>query len=112
MITYKGYKLHLMKVLTPNYQTWYGKTTLQISSYRGQEDIVYLLLEQYQANPNIADNWGHSSLTLTGSHGHNEIVVLLLSSEADIDHCNNQGISALDSAQSSNHENVVQTLKQ
>ena len=111
MMTYKGHKLHLMKVLTPNYQTWYGKTALQIPSYGGREDIVHLLLEQYQANPNIADNWGHSPLTLATGHGHNEIVVLLLSSEADINHCNNRGISALNSAQSSIHKNVVQTLK-
>ena len=96
-----------------------GLTALHRASWRGHKGIVQKLLEA-NANPNIADNDGWSPLSVASHYGYSAVVAALLEGGKDgvglkfncanVNHANNNGVTALMAACANNREDCVRVL--
>jgi ankyrin repeat protein len=59
----------------------------------------------------VSNNFGQSPLIIAAHHGHANIVTFLVDRGANIDHQNNDGLSALDLARDEDMEELLITLK-
>lgn len=88
-----------------------GRTPLMSASWYGSAGCVRLLLE-HGANPNVANRWGDSALSLAVREGHISIVRLLLDHGASVQFTNIlTGLSPLEEALQSEQTEVVEMLR-
>ena len=102
-----------MKECDVNAGDYMGTTALIWASARGHEEVVKVLLDQEDINPNQADtNYGPTPLTWAARSGHKEVVKMLLEREdvnpnqADTD----SGHTPLTWAANSGHQEIVKML--
>lgn len=84
-------------------------TALVAASYRGQEEIVKMLLDA-GVPANEAGHRIESALHLAAGEGYEQIVMLLLEAGANANAIGGHGDSALQSASSAGHDTVVRLL--
>jgi ankyrin repeat protein len=95
--------------LKPNVCDENGDTLLIIASYKGNTEIVRLLLEN-GANPNKVNRYKYTALSLASQNGHIEIVRLLLDKKADPNIPKQQGPTPLILASVNRHIEIVRLL--
>ena len=89
-----------------------GYTPLMIASYKGNADIVKLLLE-YNASVNITNNYNYTALIYACIYGNADVVKILLEHKADMyieTTLENNYLTALMIACSGNHAEIVRIL--
>ena len=84
----------LLKRQDVNHETAYGETALILASWKGHENIIWLLLDN-DADVNHQNNNGWSVLMFVSQYGYDNIVRLLLDYDADVNHKNKNGNTAL-----------------
>ena len=93
----------------PSYDEDAWTPLLYASSY-GFYEIANLLLD-YEADPNIPDDWGQTPLMWASYKGHEEIVRLLLESGADPNVIDHYGRTSLMVAEEMGYDNVVRLIQ-
>jgi len=103
LIGMRGYDL--------NEGDYWERPTLSLAALQGHEDVVKILLEREEVNPNKPNNHGATPLWFATAHGHEGVVKILLESEeVNPDKPDNYGGTPLMSAAEKGHEGVVKIL--
>ncbi|OBT65128.1 hypothetical protein VE03_04751 [Pseudogymnoascus sp. 23342-1-I1] len=90
-----------------------GNTPLAWAAWKGNLDMVELLLATKEVNPSSKNNKGQTALTTASIKGNEAVVKLLLATEdVDPDSKDNSGSTPLFFAASGGHEAVVRLLLQ
>jgi len=87
------------------------RTALSFAAMQGHEDVVKILLEREEVNPNKPNYYGATPVLSAALRGHEGVVKMLLErEEATPDNPNQNGVTPLMSAASKGHEGVVKIL--
>ena len=87
----------------------HGKTLLHYASENGHDDVVRILLSEFQANVNCEDNHGQTPLHYVCKTGHNDLVRMLISEfQASAKHTDNYGLTPLHYTK--RHRDVIRML--
>lgn len=70
-------------------------TDLIMAATEGRRKVVYNLLKSGMVSPNVCDSMGNTALLGAAINCHSEIVDLLLDLGADVNHANDEGVTAL-----------------
>ena len=95
-----------------NHMTKAGHTALGQAATFNRAEFARVMVERYQADPNMNDKTGHSPLTLASSFGHIRTVKALISVGADPNLESGIRKTPLMAAAEAGHEGMVQTLLQ
>lgn len=112
---YFGLKGVMTKLLFNNlkvnadHKSEYGWTPLSWAAWRGNREVVRLLLEK-AVDVDSTDNNGQTPLSLAAESGHEGVVKLLLDKTVDVDYKDNDGQTPLMLAAEYGHEGVAKLL--
>ncbi len=87
-----------------------GTTALHEAAYSGRTEIALLLMEQFDADPNILDVWGSNCLHFAATRGHDEIARVLVERGCSLDVRRQDGKLPIHLAKEKKHTAVLEFL--
>ncbi|KAL1955231.1 hypothetical protein VTO42DRAFT_8890 [Malbranchea cinnamomea] len=104
-------KMLLEKGANPAIQSNMGTAPLHCASWKSNEPVIRLLLEQERIDPNVKDNAGWTALHWAADRGSEDVMKLLLSTKGvDINIRSDDGKTALSMAAAQGHAKLVKLL--